>query len=585
MELNPKKSDTQGGYKPVLNEDKSRDIEEKLKSIENRKKEGQWKREKGSMQVKQVLDADRLSLHSILQGSSDIGDGGPSKLVFGVNLNDRKKVELKLHDLQAKEKEYIKNVQTELNNILAKNELDQESNKALEGLLKSINKGMHINDEQLGEIYALAHKNSNFEQLIEHIQNLGQVKLQLKDLRKGIEFSKRARKILEKSGHIDSTGVTRFQGDSYSVEPSVIVRLQTAVANNKAAIKEVIIANDKVWTAKKMLKDAEDAAKEGSKSPDQIRIQLQLKVKAAQEKVETAKKELENERAKGQVKQKELTAALQEVAMNIDLEDLREQIEYNDKVIKDVEKLAKEGVILSNGTRTKLETTISKLKRYKNLEQVILRYGRRINNPAEPERKEQKAKVARDFKSMEQWIRLWGSTIKDEIKSWRSDLAAAKIKISESDVKKTQEEEAYENLDKIMNCAIEIEEIDRTSSSIAGLENFVRDNEHSMALCRQIAIYFAYSIILLPIAAILYFVEQWLRSTGEESEEYSKECKKWFSIMDKTEDELRKQRVREIEVTTTYHYDPTKNSGTGTVTPIDFDSDSDSFTDVSGEED
>jgi len=488
----------------------------------------QFKTKEESRKVTVLHDKQLRTLHTWLQGSHLTGAGG-AQLMFGVNLNNRQAVELKLNELNAKEKEYSEKV---------RNEMDKRGLATLS-----------IESEALDAVIKLAKVDPvDLDDLSEIVKELKQVRLQLEDLKKGIDFSKRARKILQQTGYVENL---------------VVEQLQKAIADNKAAIREVIIANDEVWVATKALRAAESIANKRpleaiEKEPQTPAVQMCAGSLAA------AEAKLKKAKDAGQVKQKELTSVLQEVALSIDLEDISKQIEETDKTIKVLENKIKERVILTTQEAIDLETLPSKLKQYQSLQQVILRYGIRINNPAEPLRKEQEAKAIRDFKGIQQWIRLGGIAFTEAIESLRAILKSEKAEEGDQNLK---------NLDRIMNCAIEIEEMDRMARGIKGLENFIRDNEHNMALCHQIAIYFAYSIILSPIALILFYVEQLWSSAGEESEKFSKECKKWFGVTDNILYGLVEMGpLGNLEVTTTYDAHPKTSENKNNLRVSDSDS-------------
>ncbi len=411
----------------------------------------------------------------------------------------------------------------------------------------------NLSIKELQEVQRLANSmqlNPNAKDLIRLTQSLldstlqlVQARVQLADLKQGIELSDQALGILQKAGDIEVEAVTE---------------LNVAITNYSKALERLMAANDDVWNKNKELEEAENEAKAwgGTKSEKETR---NAKVVDKRNALKAAEKELAEAKDEGRQAQEAQSKILKEISKGVDRTKIQKNIEELRLTIRELE-TKKSGVGTEGlGIITREIATLQKnLERYENIEQVLSRYGARMDNPVEASRQKEESDVAMAFKRMEAWIRSWGPST-DEIQS-----LVATIKIIESDTAFKEEYgdmeykpiEDQKTLFALMDATNRLEQIEKTFRGVAGLEQYKRDIEENLAFCRSLAIGFACTVVLIPLILIvgLFYAAYNLKLEGvpiggleKPVDKALEPIKKWLPRITKTFEEGQKM-ADELEV-------------------------------------
>ncbi len=533
-------------YKTKINQKAFKSYEQQLSVIKGKLQTKDNTREIEQIKPKpeeklKLSNEDRNFLYTNVEGGRD----NQGKLLFSGGLSNLTARQSKVDPLKeqlsedAKDVKKVKRGLNELKNRLLSNpnlipDLDknpewqamksQHPETPLQAVTRLLNLCNSNNLDSSGyqQIVVLADKLEDFKKLSISAGNLKDVALELEDLERGIELSNKAREILQEAGEIPE---------------KASVKLKTARENYQKAVNSLIQANDEILAKTKALKEAEANASTsiGRKMINYAISDLDKAKHAAGLAKNTA-----------EARQKEVTAALKEIATNISPDLIRRELERNQQIIAQAQ-VSKEA--LGADQLNELERAESQLEHYQNLEQVLLRYSARINNPittdSEVVRQKEGNKVIEDFNRVKESLRTWGASFinSDEIKSLRDIAEKMRNQGPNAPVKKSS---GIDNptLLEVMETAAELEEIDKISRGIEGLESFQNDNTNTMMLCYALAIVGALTIVLFPL--VIYWLYN-LKENLENAKNISDELKSSFNNLPSI-DEQTMNRLKPIVI-------------------------------------
>lgn len=518
--MEPTSTKKASGYKEKIGESTFRGAKQDLDKIE-----AQFVTQQGSREVKEQKEGMQLLSPSereiLTQWAEGRGQtpkkGEPGNLIFDVNLSDRKAREQKLGNLQTEQKKYSAQLQKDLVALEAALTTDIENATGMQKSTltdkKAWVKKLRSGDSKIKlttEFFDTAASASGIDvfsgpppthgvsmkKVAQTMKALENARNQLADFERGIALSKKARQILDKVEEIESP---------------VPERLKKAVDAYKESVKELIEAND---------------AHSKAIRPETGRMPSAAKVKQT-------KTELDNASKRAKVMQVKLVQLLNDVTTNINPNEINSKIRENDEKI---EKYQKKLTTEKAGDLADLEKNLESCQGLSQaLSRTLLRYSDEINytKSKDEETKNKVAKAKEDFKELENSLRRWGAlTNMESIRSLKQELQARTKETVGFDPKDLEADAKI--LFAIRETITELEKIDKAFGSIAGLENYKRDNINSMESWYLIGIIFTLTIILIPLVLITGLA-YWAYSSNVESQEVKDtltELKKWFSIKD-----------------------------------------------------